>query len=84
MSADSWSYEDPQFTRAMWRMSIAMNASTPGYAQWVQQTKKSLALLQEPRAMSLGQRFGVALWNSTLTAAEPTKDSFNFVLHSTG
>lgn len=48
MSADSWSYEDPQFTREMWRMSIAMDASTPGYAQWVQQTKKSLALLQEP------------------------------------
>lgn len=70
--------EDPHFTRAMWRMSIAMNTFTPGYAQWVKQTKKSLALLQEPRAMSLGQRFGVALWNSTLTAAEPMKPFFRY------
>lgn len=77
------STEDPHFTRAMWRMSIAMNASTPGYTQWVQQTKKSLALLQEPRAMSLGQRFGVALWNSTLTAAVPMKPFFRYGPHLT-
>lgn len=50
MFADQWAPEDPHFTREMWRISIAMNASTPGYAQWVQQTKKYLALLQEPQA----------------------------------
>lgn len=62
--------EDPQFTRAMWRMSITTNASTPGYTQWVQQTKRSLELLQEPNTMILSVRSVDEQWPSTPIAAD--------------
>lgn len=65
-------------------MSIAMNASTPGYAQWVQQTKKSLALLQEPTVKTSSWRTADGQWFFTQIVEEPKKNSSNFVLHSTG
>lgn len=74
--------EDLQFTRAMWRMSIAMNASTPGYAQWVQQTKRSLEWLQELQAKTSSWRTADGQWFFTQIVEEPKKNSFVYKLHT--
>lgn len=74
--------EDPQFTRAMWRMSIAMNASTPGYAQWVQQTKRSLEWLQAPTVKRSSAPFDELPPGSIQIMAEPMKHSLRYVPHT--
>lgn len=74
--------EDPYFTRIMWRMSIAMNASTPGYAQWVQLMKSFLEYFPEPQAKTSSWRTADGQWFFTQIVEEPKKNSFVYKLHT--
>ena len=76
--------EDRQFTRARWRMSIAQDANTPGYREWVLLMKSFLEYFPEPQSKtssspSVGER-----WLSTRTEAEQSKNSYQCNWPSTG